>query len=172
MAAEVVPSALTGSVRQTLAAIDADLPVRIRPMSDVVKENTLQWSVGMLFMGVFGVVALLLASLGIYGVISYSVAQRSREIGIRIAMGASRREVRRLVVGEGLRLTGIGMGIGLVLALVAGRLMASILFGVSSFDPLTLTLVLATFSLVSLMASLIPASRAGRVDPLRVLRAE
>jgi predicted permease len=172
VAADGTPSALAGSVRQTLAAIDADLPVQIRPMRDVVQENTLQWSVGMLFMGVFGAVALLLASLGIYGVISYSVAQRSREIGIRIAMGASGSEVRRLVVGEGLRLTGIGMGIGLVLALVAGKLMASMLFGVSSFDPMTLTLVLATFSLVSLMASLIPASRAGRVDPLRVLRAE
>ena len=172
VAADGSPAALTGPVRQALAAIDADLPVQIRPMSAVVQENTLQWSVGMLFMGVFGAVALLLASLGIYGVISYSVAQRSREIGIRIAMGASGPEVRRLVVGEGLRLTGIGMGIGLVLALVAGKLMASMLFGVSPFDPLTLALVLATFSIVSLMASLIPASRAGRVDPLRVLRAE
>jgi putative ABC transport system permease protein len=155
-----------------MRSADADLPVLIRPLSVVVQENTLQWAIQVLFMGIFGAVALLLASLGVYGVISYSVAQRGHEIGIRIAMGASGREVRRLVVGEGLRLTGIGMGIGLVLAVVTGQLMASLLFGVSPFDPVTLGAVLLAFFGVSLAASLIPAMRAGRVDPLKVLRSE
>ncbi len=166
------PSALTGPARQVMRAADSDLSVLIRPLSAVVQENTLQWAIQVLFMGIFGAVALLLASLGVYGVISYSVAQRGHEIGIRIAMGASGREVRRLVVGEGLRLTGIGMAIGMVLAVVTGQLMASLLFGVSPFDPVTLGAVLLAFFGVSLAASLIPAMRAGRVDPLKVLRSE
>ncbi len=127
---------------------------------------------GSVFLAVFGMVALLLASLGIYGVISFSVAQRRREMGIRIAMGASRRSLRRLVVGEGLRLTAIGLGMGFVLALVMGRVMSSILFGVSPFDPITFGGVLMLFLVVAAIASVIPAVRAGRVDPRHVLRAE
>ena len=135
-------------------------------------ENTFQWSIGSAFLGVFGLVALLLAALGIYGVISYSVARRQREIGLRMALGASGRQIRGVIVGEGLKLTGLGLAIGLVLAIGVGQVMASLLFGVSPLDPVTLGGALAVFLLVSLLSSLVPALRAARVDPLGVLKAE
>ncbi len=166
------PGALVPQVRQSLSALDPNLPLTIRPMIDVVRENTFQWSLGSAFLGVFAMVALLLAALGIYGVISYSVARRRREIGLRIALGASNRQIRGVVVGEGLRLTAIGMAIGLVLALGVGQVMASLLFGVQPFDPVTLGGVLMLFMAVATVASLVPAIRAGRVDPLGVLKAE
>lgn len=166
------PAAAAPRVRQALAPIDPNLPLSIRPMESVVRESTFQWSLGSAFLGVFALVALLLAALGIYGVISYSVARRRREIGLRIALGASNGHIRSVVVGEGLRLTGIGMAIGLVLALGAGRVMGSLLFGVRPFDPVSLGVVLVLFLLVATAASLMPAVRAGRVDPLGVLKSE
>jgi predicted permease len=166
------PGALAPQVREALTRIDPNLPLDIRPMREVVMENTFQWSIGSAFLGVFGLVALLLAALGIYGVISYSVARRQREIGLRMALGASGSQIRGVVVGEGLKLTGFGLAIGLVLAIGVGQVMASLLFGVSPFDPVSLGGTLAVFLLVALLSSLVPALRASRVDPLGVLKAE
>jgi putative ABC transport system permease protein len=165
------PSVIPG-LRTALSAIAPDLPVTIRPMSDVVSENQLQWSLSAVFLGAFGSGALLLAALGIYGLTSYSVSQRQREMAVRIALGASRSEIRRTVVGGGLRLTGIGLIVGLAAALVLGRLVASVLYGVSPSDPLTLGSVLTLFLVVSAVASLVPAARASSADPITVLRSE
>lgn len=165
-------SAAAQGLRQAMQTVDPNLPVDIRIMGDIVQENTLVWALGSVFLGIFGIGALLLASLGIYGVVSYSVTQRRREMGIRIAMGASSRSIRSTVVTEGLKLTGMGLAFGLLLALAVGRLMASILFGVSPFDPMTLLGVAALFAAVATVASAVPAIRAGRVDPIKVLRIE
>jgi putative ABC transport system permease protein len=165
-------SSVIPGVRTALMAIAPDLPVTIRPMSDVVAENQLQWSLGAGFLGVFGSGALLLAALGIYGLTSYSVSQRQREMAVRIALGASTGEIRRTVVGGGLRLTGIGLILGLVAALGMGRLVASVLYGVSPSDPLTLGGVLTLFLGVSAVASFVPAARASSTDPIAVLRSE
>lgn len=166
------PDALVAPVRQVLGGLDPDLPVTLRSLESVVAENTLQWGMGAVFLAVFGAGALLLATLGIYGTISYSVAQRAREIGVRLAMGATRTDVRRVIVGDGLRITGIGLVAGLVLAVALGRLAAGVLYGVSPLDPVTLGAVLTVFVTVSAVASWLPAERAARTDPVGVLRAE
>jgi predicted permease len=164
------PTLLTGAVRQTLNALDPNLPMSIRPMTAVVQENTLQWSLSSALFAVLGAAALLLASLGIYGVIAYSVAQRRAEIGLRMALGATSDRVRRGFVVEGLRLSFTGLAIGIALTLAAGQAMASVLFGVTPFDPVTLGGVLILFAGVAVLASVVPALRASRVDPLTALR--
>jgi ABC-type antimicrobial peptide transport system permease subunit len=125
-----------------------------------------------MLLGVLGAASLLLATLGIYGVIAYSVAQRRREIGVRMALGATGERIRRGFVGEAMRLGSVGLLIGLVLALIAGQVMASLLFGVQPFDPLTFSGALILFAGVALIASVIPAARASKVNPLNVLRHE
>ena len=172
VATEGPPSAAAGSIRTALAEVDPNVPLSVRPMTEIVAENALQWSIGSLLLGVFGLSALILASLGIYGVVAYSVAERRREIGIRMAVGATATDVRRVIVGEGLRLTAVGVGIGLVLSLALSRLMASVLFGVSAFDPLTFTVVIAAFAAVALGSSAIPARQASRTSPVSVLRCD
>jgi len=166
------PAALTRPVRDALLALDPDLPVGVRPMSAVVAENQLQWSIGSVSLAVFGAGALLLAALGVYGLISFSVAQRRRELGVRMALGASRGEIRRVVVGDGMRLAAVGLAVGLALAVGLGRVIASALYGVTPFDPLTLGGVLALFLAVAALASLVPAERASRTDPVGALRGE
>ena len=163
-------TAVLGPVREAFKRVDANLPISIRPMSEIVAENALQWSIGSLLLRVFGALALLLASLGIYGVVAYSVAQRRREIGIRMALGATGREIRSMVVGEGLRLTALGTAIGLVLALVVARLLSAVLFGVSPFDPVTFAAVAGIFAVTAVVASVLPASEAARTNPVIVLR--
>ena len=166
------PTALIDPARRALRELDGNLPLAPRAMQDVVAENRLQWGIGAAFLGVFGAGALLLATLGIYGLISFSVAQRSRELGVRVAMGATRSDLRRVVVGDGVRLGGIGLGVGLVVAVGLARLIASQLFGVPAFDPMTLLAVSALFLVVAVLASWHPAQRASRTDPITVLRAE
>ena len=123
-------------------------------------------------LGLFGLLALTLAMVGLYGVMAYSVSQRTREIGVRMALGARQRDVLRLVVWQGLRLTLIGMGIGLVAALGVTRVLSSILYGISPSDPISFAAVAGVLTLVALMASYVPARSAARVDPIRALRSE
>jgi len=164
------PEGMVASVRESLLAADPNLPANVRPMNNVVGENLLQWSIGSVLLGIFGAGALLLATLGIYGLISYSVAQRKAEMGIRVALGASRNEIRKSVVMDGLRMTLTGLAIGLVLAVALARLVASVLYGVSPFDPVTLGGVFVIFLGVAAVAALVPALRASRTDPASVLR--
>jgi len=165
-------SAAVPSVRSALREIEPDLPADVRPMSDVVGENLLQWSLSGGFLAVFGVGALLLATLGIYGLVAFAVSQRTRELGVRIALGATRARIRRDVVADGLRPTTIGLVVGIVAALGLGRLAASMLYGISPSDPVTLVTVLLLFLSVAAVASYLPARRASRTDPMGALRAE
>jgi putative ABC transport system permease protein len=164
------PEALTGAVRSRLATLDPGLPVVIRPMAEIVRENTFVWSMSSVVLGSFGIFALFLASLGIYGVVAYSVERRRREMGIRLALGATGGGVRRLMVGEGLRLAVLGAAVGLALAALAGRFMEAILYQVAGLDPVALAGTLALFTAVALGASWIPARRASRAEVMTVLR--
>ena len=166
------PGDAVPELRAAMASVAPDLPVLIRPMQEVVAENQLQWSVSSLFLGIFGVGALLLATLGIYGLISYSVAQRQREMAVRMALGASDGEIRRRVVGDGVKLTSIGLLVGLAVALGLGRVLTAALYGVDAADPATLGSVLGLFLAVAALASLVPAAKASRASPIDVLRSE
>jgi len=166
------PEDAVSAMRAAFGTLAPSLPVTIRPMEAVVAESQMQWSISSAFLGLFGGGALLLATLGIYGLISFSVSQRGRELGVRIALGATRGEIRRSVVTDGLRLAGIGLGIGIVAALGVGRLLSSVLYGVSPTDPVTLGGVFLLFVGVAALASFVPAARAARTDPIGVLRAE
>ena len=140
-------------------------------MEDVRDETLTSQRFSALLLGLFAAVALTLATVGIYSVLSYIVRGRSREIGIRAALGAKRTDVVRLVVVEGMTPTLIGIALGAIAAVAAGRIMERFVFGVSAADPLTLAAVSGTLALVALMASLVPAYRASRLDPSEVLRA-
>jgi putative ABC transport system permease protein len=168
----VDPSQAVPSVRATMREIEPDLPADVRPMSHVVRENLLQWSLSGGFLAVFGVGALLLAALGIYGLVAFGVSQRTRELAVRIALGASRQRIRREVVADGLRPTAIGLLVGMVAALGLGRLAASMLYGISPWDPTTLATVVTLFLAIAALASFVPARRASRTDPMGALRAE
>jgi putative ABC transport system permease protein len=172
IAFEGAPEGVSGPVREALSRLDPDLPVTLRPMTEIVTESTLQWSLSSLLLGIFGLAALGLASLGIYGVISYSVASRRREMGLRMALGATAGEVSRLVLAEGLKLAGLGLVLGLALAAVAAKLIASLLYGIGPFDLVTFAAVTGVFLGTAILATLVPAGRAARTDPIDVLRWE
>jgi putative ABC transport system permease protein len=148
------------------------VPANIRPMTDVLSGNVAQPRFNMLVISTFALLALLLSAIGIYGVIAYSVIQRTHEIGVRMALGADRADVLRLVVSEGLGVALGGVGLGLAGAAVFTKLMAELLFGVTARDPLTFGVGGVLLLTVALAASYIPARRASRVEPVIALRTE
>jgi putative ABC transport system permease protein len=167
------PLALAAPVRREVAALDPDLAVaNLRTLERVVAESVGDRRFTMLLLGLFGAVALALAAIGIYGVTAYGVAQRTREMGIRLALGAAPGAVRSLVVGEGVRLALIGLAAGLALALAGARALRSQLYGIGSADPATYVGLSAVLLLVAVLATYLPARRATRVDPAITLRAE
>ena len=167
------PLAQTAPAREIVAALDRDLAVaNVRTLDQVVADSVGERRLTLLLLGLFGGVALLLALVGIYGVTAYGVSQRTREMGIRLALGAAPGAVRWLVLGEGLRLALLGLGAGLVLALGGARVIRSQLYGVGSADPTTYLALSTVLLLVAAAASWIPARRATRVDPAITLRAE
>jgi putative ABC transport system permease protein len=164
-----VATALAREVR----ALDSNLaPSEVVSMREQVSRTTSAQTMAVSLLAVFGGVALVLAAIGLYGVIAFVVGQRRGEIGIRIALGAQRRDILRLVVGRGGRLATVGIGLGILGALGLTRLMSGILFGVRAFDPLTFGAMAAVLWVVAMLASWIPARAAAAVDPIVVLRAE
>jgi putative ABC transport system permease protein len=168
-------SALAGAVRREVLSLEpATLVFGVRTMEEIIADSpaTFMRRYPTILIGVFAAVAFLLASVGIYGVVSYTVSQQTHEIGVRMALGAQTRDVLRLVVGRGMAMALVGVGVGLVGAFALTRLMSSLLFGVSPTDPLTFAAVAALLVAVALAACLVPARRATRVDPMTALRYE
>ncbi len=169
----VDPLGLATPVRNTIWAVDKDQPVaNIDSMEHIVAGAVARQRFSMLLLAIFSGVALALAAVGIYGVMSYSVAQQTREIGVRIALGARRSDVLRMTVKQGLKLVALGLVCGLAVAFVLTRVMASLLFGVSATDPITFLSIALIQMAVALVASYIPALRATQVDPIIALRAQ
>jgi putative ABC transport system permease protein len=167
------PENLAPAIQRQIKAMDPDLPIiNMRTMTEIVSRSVWQPRLYAILFGVFAAVALALASVGIYGVMAYSVAERKREIGIRVALGAQRRDVLKFVVAQGMTLTLIGIGIGLAAALALTKLMRSLLFEVSATDPLTFVAIAVLLSVVALAACYLPARRATKVDPMVALRCE
>jgi putative ABC transport system permease protein len=167
------PLALAQAVRQAVWSLDKDQPVvGIMSMEDLLWLSLARARFSTVVLGVFAGMALLLAIAGIYGVVSYSVAARTREIGIRVALGAQRIDVLRMVLRQGLILAGFGIVIGVASALAATRLMASLLFNISASDPATFAIVAGVLLIVALSACYLPARSAMKVDPMVALRYE
>jgi predicted permease len=167
------PTALAGAVREQLRALDPNLPVAdVKTLEDQFDLSLLPSRVAAWTLGGFGLLALALAAIGVYGVVSYSVAQRTREIGVRVALGATRRDVLRLVLGDGLKMVAAGLLVGLLLAFAATRLVAGFLYGVTASDPLTFAGVPLLLGAVAALAGYLPARRATKVDPMKALRYE
>jgi putative ABC transport system permease protein len=171
--AESDPAALTASVRRAVTAVDADIPVgSITTVAEIVDGRFAPRRFAMTLLGAFAAIALLLATIGVYGVIAFGVSQRTREIGIRVALGAARGALMRLFVAEGFALSVIGVALGAGAAVAGTRLLASMVYGVGVHDAATFAGVAVLLVLVAMLASWIPARRAARVDPLEALRAE
>jgi predicted permease len=167
------PAALTASVREALRSVDADLPVaNVATLAALIDDSMAQPRFSLFLMGSFGGLALALAMIGMYGVISYSVQQRTQEIGIRMALGASRGALLRMVLGLGAQLAAVGIAIGLLVSRMVTRTMESFLYQVRPTDPLTFATVSIALMCVALAACYIPARRAMRVDPMTALRYE
>ena len=167
------PLKLVGLVEQAVWSVNRDQPVsNIRTMEQVLADSVAQPRIFTLLLGVFAAQALALASVGIYSVVSYSVSQRTHEVGVRLALGAEQFDVLRLVIGQGMLLTGIGLGIGLAGAMALTRFLSSFLYGVRPTDPITFAVVALALAGVALLATYIPARRATKVDPMVALRYE
>ena len=170
---EVEPLSLASAVRAQVAALNKDQAVSgVRTMEQIVAQSVAARRFSMLLLTVFAVVALALASLGIYGLMSYAVAQRTREIGVRMALGAEVSDVLKLVIGQGMKLVFVGVALGLVASVALTRTMKTLLFGVSATDPVTFAAIALLLTAVALLACFVPARRAARVNPMIALRGE
>jgi putative ABC transport system permease protein len=167
------PSAMIETIRSTVRSLDADEPIyEVRTLTELLSESLVPWKFSLTLLSIFAAIAVLLATAGIYGVMSYVVSERTHEIGVRMALGAQPLDVLRLVIGQGVELALIGMIAGVAAALALTRLMSSLLFSVSATDPLTFMATASFLMLVALIAAYIPARRAMRVDPMVALRHE
>jgi len=170
---QIDPQSLTAALRRAVAEIDKDVPVfRTRTLADYMAGSIAQPRLNAMLVSLFAVIALLLAAAGIFGVMSYSVTQRTQEIGIRLALGAQRHDVLRLIVIQGMRFVGLGLFIGLIGVFICSRLLQSFLFGIGATDLRTMLGVTLILAAVAFLACLVPARRATLVDPIRALRAE
>ena len=167
------PTALTSAIRNELAAMDSSIPLTsVRVFDEYISRALARPRFNALLLSIFAGTALLLTAIGIYGVLAYSVAQRTNEIGIRMALGAAQSNIFRLVVGQAMTLVAISLTIGLIGAIGATRLLTSLLFGVGAWDPITFASIVVLISFVAFLAAWLPARRASRVDPVIALRAE
>ena len=162
-----------GPIRQALWTVNSQLVVYdAKMMTEIVADSLAEKRFAMMLLGVFAALATVLSCVGIYGVISYIAGQRTQEIGIRMAMGAERKDVLRMMLAEAGKMALVGVGVGLITSFLLMRLMSSMVFGVSTHDPLTFFGVAMLLTLVALAACLVPAQRATRVDPVVALRHE
>jgi putative ABC transport system permease protein len=169
----VEPGSLAGAVRGAVAEVDKTVPVAdIETMDRIITESVMQPRFNMVLLGLFSAIALMLSAAGIYGVTSYTVTQRTHELGIRLALGAQLGDVLRLILKQGLAVILIGVAIGLAAAFVLTRLLRTLVFGISTNDPVTFIGITLLLSLVALIACYVPARRATKVDPLVALRYE
>jgi putative ABC transport system permease protein len=167
------PSGVMKQVEQQVRTLDPEIAIRnLQPLESYVDDARAPMRFNLILIGIFGAIALTLAAVGLYGVMAYSVTQRSHELGIRIAVGASPRDILRLVLGQGIRMTLLGAAIGLVASLAVTRALSSLLFGVSATDPVTFIVVPVVLAFVAILACYLPARRAMRVDPIIALRYE
>jgi predicted permease len=167
------PKNLASLVREAIRSVDPDQPIfRVTTMDQLVSNSMAQKRLAMMLLTIFAGIALVLSAVGIYGVISYSVAQRTHEIGIRMALGAQPGDMLGMVVRQAMTMTLIGVGIGLAGAYVATRVLSSLLFGIGAHDPVTFGAVAIVLAAIALLASIVPARRATKVDPLVALRHE
>jgi putative ABC transport system permease protein len=166
------PTSLRPEIRAALTQLDPELPVNFLVMDQVLSDSLAGRRFSMMVMTAFGVCAMLLAAIGIYGVISYSVAQRTAEFGIRLALGAQTQHILKLVIGRGLGWIALGLLLGLGAGFALTRYLASLLFGISPRDPATYFAASLFLAAVALVASYVPALRATRVDPMVALRSE
>jgi putative ABC transport system permease protein len=167
------PAALTTAVRDQLASLDRDVPLtHVRVFDEYMSRTLAKPRFNALLLSIFAGTALLLTAIGIYGVLAYSVSQRTNEIGIRIALGAAQSNIFRLIVGQAMLLVAISMAIGLLGAFMATRFLSSLLYGVAAWDPITFASIATLIAGVAFLACWLPARRAARVDPVIALRAE
>lgn len=167
------PRRMEQTIRQAFLSADNTQPVfHVRPLEDYIGESLAARRFTLMLLGLFGALALALAAVGIYGVISYAVSLRTRELGIRIALGAARKDVLRMVLRQGLRLAATGLVVGLTASVMFTRFLTSLLFEVKPADVMTTIAVLVTLAAVALLANYLPARRASRVDPNEALRCE
>jgi predicted lysophospholipase L1 biosynthesis ABC-type transport system permease subunit len=166
-------AALLPTVREAVRALDPEQPIyAVQPLSDAVAASTFQPRVAAALLSIFAAIALTLAAVGIFGVLSYVVSARTQEIGVRIAIGAEPRDVRWLVMRQILKMLAVGTAIGLAVVLASGRAVQRLLFGVSPADPAAIAAAAALLAAVALVAAWVPARRASRVDPIAALRAD
>jgi len=166
-------AAVAGALRRELQSLDARVAfATVRPMTLLIAPQLVPWRIGTFIFTLFGVIGALLAAVGLYGVVSFVVAQRTREFGVRLALGAQTGDVFRLVLRHGARLVGAGLVAGAIVAAVSTRLFTTLMFGVSPLDPLVYVGTAALLAVIAFAASYVPALRATRVDPIEALRSE